>query len=86
MLLGTIAPAGGYVLPTYGVTADQIRLPVNAWIRSQSLSDGVIDFDAAVRDPSNPSRILPAYDAGDHLHLSAAGYEALADAVPLGQL
>jgi hypothetical protein len=84
VLLGTIAPAGGFAVPTYG--ADQIRLPVNAWIRSQGLSDGVIDFDAAIRDPSNPSRILPAYDDGDHLHYSAAGYEALADAVPLGQL
>jgi len=33
----------------------------------------VIDFDAAVRDPQNPLRILPAFDGGDHLHFSDAG-------------
>jgi len=41
----------------------------------------VVDFDAAVRDPADPSRILPAYDGSDHLHFSPAGYQAMADAV-----
>jgi len=43
----------------------------------------VIDFDAAVRDPSNPRLFLPAYDSGDGLHPSDAGYAAMAAAVPL---
>jgi|tagenome__1003787_1003787.scaffolds.fasta_scaffold20984805_3 lysophospholipase L1-like esterase len=85
--LGTLTPAGGVVIPTYGdAQADQLRRQVNAWIRGQRLSDGVSDFDAAVRDPSDPSRIYPPYDSSDHLHFNAAGYQAMADAVQLGQL
>jgi len=43
----------------------------------------VIDFDKATRNPSHPTRLLPAYDSGDHLLPSDAGYEAMADAIPL---
>jgi lysophospholipase L1-like esterase len=43
----------------------------------------VIDFDAAVRDPSHPTRILPAYDSGDHLHPNDAGYQAMANSIDL---
>ncbi|WP_027006789.1 GDSL-type esterase/lipase family protein [Conexibacter woesei] len=86
VLLGTLTPAGGAAAPGYGRTADRIRVPVNRWIRRQKDADAVIDFDAAVRDPQRPSRIRPAYDGGDHLHFNAAGYRALANAVPLKQL
>jgi len=27
--------------------------------------------------------IMPAYDSGDHIHLSPAGYRAMANAIPL---
>ncbi len=85
--LGTLTPSGGTVVPAYGdAAANQLREQVNAWIRSQRLSDGVIDFDAAVRDPSDPSRIYPPYDGGDHLHFDLAGYQAMANAVNLGSL
>jgi lysophospholipase L1-like esterase len=40
----------------------------------------VIDFDKATRDPSDPTRLLPAYDA-DHLHPNDAGYQAMANTV-----
>lgn len=46
--------------------------------------DAVIDFDAAIRDPGHPARILPAFDGGDHLHPSDAGQRAMAQAIPLG--
>lgn len=59
------------------------RIAVNKWIRTAGNFDGVIDFDAAVRDPARPDHLLPAYDTGDHLHLSPAGYRAMADATPL---
>jgi len=45
--------------------------------------DGVIDFDAVTRDPAQPTRFLPLYDSGDHLHPSDAGYRAMADAIDL---
>ena len=45
--------------------------------------DAVIDFEAAVRDPADPTRLAPAYDPGDHLHPNDAGYRAMGDAVDL---
>jgi lysophospholipase L1-like esterase len=62
------------------------RRTVNRWIRTSGRFDAVLDFDAAVRDPQDPARLLPAYDVGDHLHLNPTGYRALADAVPAGLL
>ncbi|MFB9471931.1 SGNH/GDSL hydrolase family protein [Nonomuraea salmonea] len=58
------------------------RRQVNDWIRTAGRFDALIDFDAAVRDPAAPHRLGAAYDEGDHLHLSPAGYRALAAAVP----
>jgi lysophospholipase L1-like esterase len=57
------------------------RMAVNAWSRTHF--DAVIDFDAAVRDPARPDHLAPAYDSGDGLHLSPAGYRAMAAAIPL---
>jgi lysophospholipase L1-like esterase len=56
---------------------------VNQWIRAAGHFDAVIDFDNVLRDPQHPSQLLPAYDSGDHLHPSPAGYKAMGDAVPL---
>jgi lysophospholipase L1-like esterase len=56
---------------------------VNEWIRAPGHFDAVIDFDRVLRDPHNPPRLLPAYDSGDHLHPSPAGYRAMAEAIPL---
>ena len=46
--------------------------------------DAVIDFDAALRDPAHPTRLLARYDSGDHVHPSDAGYAEMARVVPLG--
>ena len=64
------------------------RNAVNAWMRTQGPEHaaGVVDFAAAVADPAHPERLAPAADAGDGLHLSAAGYRALAAAVPVTAL
>ncbi|MCZ4498039.1 MAG: hydrolase family protein [Marmoricola sp.] len=86
VLLGTLTPDEGTLQPGYGVMGEVARVAVNTWIRGQHLSDGVIDFDVAVRDPGHPTRILPAYDGGDHLHFNPAGYRAMADVVPLAAL
>lgn len=59
------------------------RQAVNAWIRQASHFDAVVDFDAVTRDPARPDRLLPAYDVGDALHPSPAGYRAMGDAIPL---
>jgi lysophospholipase L1-like esterase len=60
-----------------------MRRAVNEWIQNSGAFDGVIDFDAVVRDPQTPSRIRKEYDSGDHLHPNDAGYKAMADAVDI---
>ena len=57
------------------------RVAVNSWIRGHF--DAVLDFDRTARDPARPDHLNPAYDSGDGLHLSPAGYQALAAAIPL---
>ena len=59
------------------------REAVNKFIRTGGAYNGVIDFDAVVRDPAHPARFLAMYDSGDHLHPNDAGYKAMADAVDL---
>ena len=60
-----------------------VRQEVNTWIRSSGEFYAVIDFDEALRDPSHPTRLLPIYDSGDHLHTNDAGYIASGNAIPL---
>jgi len=78
----TLTPIGG--LARGGPAAQAKVDAVNQWIRTGGAYDGVIDFNAATRDPTAPDRFLPAYDSGDHLHPSDAGYKAMADAIDLG--
>ncbi|MFG2550222.1 SGNH/GDSL hydrolase family protein [Streptomyces sp. NPDC048581] len=84
MLVATILPCEGEARCTALVDAERVK--VNEWIRSGAGFDGVVDFDAVVRDPARPSRMLPAYDSGDHLHPGDAGLAALADSVDLRAL
>jgi len=67
----------------YSPAKETRRQTVNQWIRTSVAFDAVIDFDKAVRDPTRPTRMLPAFDGGDHLHTSDAGMQAMADAIPL---
>src|ERR1019366_4414151 len=60
------------------------RQALNSWIRTSGMYDAVIDFDAAVRDPNRPTKGLPQYDPGDHLHMNPAGYQTMANAIDLG--
>jgi lysophospholipase L1-like esterase len=79
---------GATLLPFEGATyysadAEQKRAAVNTWIRTSGAYDGVIDFDAAVRDPQHPTQYLATFDSGDHLHPNDAGYKAMGDAIDL---
>lgn len=79
----TITPFVGSDYYHPGPLGERDRQAVNEWIRSAGHFDAVIDFDAVVRDPQHPDRLLPKYDCGDHLHPSPAGYKAMGEAVPL---
>ncbi len=77
----TILPFGGsfYDSPEH----EAARRTVNEWIRTSGAFDAVIDLDAALRDPSEPTRLLPAADTGDHLHPNEVGHRMMAEAVDL---
>lgn len=79
----TILPFTGadFYHPDAVIEAD--RQEVNRWIRTPGNFDAVLDFDKVMRDPKYPDQLLPAFDSGDHLHPSLAGYAAMAEAVPL---
>ena len=79
----TITPYVGSDYYHPGPLSEADRQAVNQWVRAEGHFDAVIDFDAVVRDPQHPDRLLPAYDCGDHLHPSPAGYKAMGEAVPL---
>ncbi|HKR40565.1 MAG TPA: SGNH/GDSL hydrolase family protein [Paraburkholderia sp.] len=90
-----IAQAHGRGVRIFGATLtpaslpperEAIRTAVNQWIRTSGAFDGVVDFDAALRDPADPTRLRYGYDSGDHIHPSDAGYAAMANAVPLEAL
>lgn len=70
----------------YSSDGEAAREAVNQWIRTSGSFDGVIDFDAAVRDSQNPNKLRAACDSGDHLHPSAAGYKAMAESIDLSVL
>jgi lysophospholipase L1-like esterase len=82
----TILPFGGTKIYRSDADADADRQAVNAWIRGSGVFDAVLDFDQVTRDPERPERLLPAYDSGDQLHPSPAGYRAMGEAVTIGQL
>ena len=83
--LGTLLPASNAFFDGT-ITApksEPYREQTNEWIRSQHVADGVVDFDAALRDPSDPHVLNPAYSGPDHLHPNLAGYQVMANTVDL---
>jgi lysophospholipase L1-like esterase len=82
---GTLTPDQGS--SSYTLARESEREALNTWIRTSGAFDGVVDFDAAVRDPNNPLALDPKYDTGGgHLHPNDLGYEAMGNAVNLAML
>jgi lysophospholipase L1-like esterase len=81
-----IKAIGATLLPFDGAayhsdSGEVARAAVNQWIRTGGAFDGVIDFDAVIRDPALPNKMRAGLDSGDHLHPNDAGYKAMADAI-----
>lgn len=78
----------GATLTPYGESnwfsedGEKKRLAINEWIRTSDELDGWADFDEAVRDPENPSRIRPGLSE-DMLHPNVDGYSAMVDSIDL---
>lgn len=81
---GTLTPMGSSFV--YTPEKEAIRQAVNTFIRTSGEFDGVADFDAATRDPADPSRLAAPYDGGDGLHPNDAGNQAMGDAPNLDTL
>ncbi|MDX2563787.1 SGNH/GDSL hydrolase family protein [Streptomyces sp. TX20-6-3] len=80
----TLTPVKGSFYDTPANEAK--RDAFNAWVRTSGAYDAIVDLDRAVADPTDPDRILPAYDSGDALHPNDAGYRAMAAALDLDEL
>jgi lysophospholipase L1-like esterase len=68
----------------YTAARENVRKRFNEWLRGSGAYDAVLDFDLVLREPTRPTRLRTIYDSGDHLHPNDAGYQAMAQAVPLG--
>jgi lysophospholipase L1-like esterase len=76
---------GATILPmcnAAGSAKEQTRLTVNQWIRTSGTFDAVLDFDAVLRDPSDPTVINPPWDH-DCYHPNAAGDQVLGQSIDL---
>ncbi len=82
----TITPFVGSDYYHPGPETEADRQAINTFIRTSGTFDAVVDFDAALRDPARPDRLLADYDSGDHLHPSVNGYRRMAETVPLALL
>lgn len=73
--LATITPmqGSGY----YSADHEEGRRIVNAWIRTQKVADGFLDFDALMRDPKKPTALRKGLCLADRLHPNAAGYKEM---------
>jgi lysophospholipase L1-like esterase len=78
---GTLTPfkGAGYFSPA----GEAKREAVNHWILTSGAFDGVIDFARVVADPADPTMMAKQFDSGDHLHPNDAGYQAMANSIPL---
>lgn len=79
--VGTLLPIKGW--RTYDPPRDDVRIAFNNWIRTQNISDGYIDFEKAVCDPSDSRAFAPECNRGDNLHASVEGYRRMAEAVDM---
>jgi len=81
----TMLPFENTTIPGFYSPQKEVkRQAVNQWIRTSNAFDAVVDFDMALRDPTHPTRLLPAYDGGDHLHPSDLGHQVMGNTIPLG--
>jgi lysophospholipase L1-like esterase len=81
---GTLTPFRGAFY--FSEDKELMRKAVNEWIRTSNTFDGVIDFEAVVRDPVSPDRVKTEFDSGDHLHPNQTGYKAMGEAIDLDLL
>jgi lysophospholipase L1-like esterase len=76
---------GATILPMCnpaGSAKEQARSAVNDWIRTSGTFDAVLDFDAVLRDPADPTQMRVDWRA-DCYHPNAVGDLLLGQSIPL---
>lgn len=76
---------GATILPmcnTAGSVKEQTRLAVNDWIRTSGTFDAVLDFDAVLRDPNDPTVIYAPW-RHDCYHPNATNDQLLGQSIDL---
>jgi lysophospholipase L1-like esterase len=76
---------GATVLPMCnapGSDREETRLAVNTWIRTSGAFDAVLDFDAVLRDPDDPTVIYAPWRY-DCYHPNATGDQRLGESIDL---
>jgi lysophospholipase L1-like esterase len=66
----------------YNQHSESCRNAVNQWIRTPGNYDGYIDFDKAMRNPLDSTKIVSSYQ-NDGLHPDAAGYKTMGEFIDL---
>ncbi len=84
IVCATVTPFAGVAYQNYySEDKEAVREAFNEWIRTSKLCDGVVDFDAAVRDHDHPRQLAKEFDSGDHLHPNPVGHRKMSDAIDL---
>jgi lysophospholipase L1-like esterase len=81
----TLVPREATKYIAWGTTQQSYLEQVNNWMLTSHAFNGVLNFATTIADVYNgdckPTAIFPPYNAGDDLHLNAAGQTAIADSV-----
>ena len=82
VVISTVSPRAAY-----NDAQNAYRSQVNAWVRAGGDCgggcDSTLDFDAVLRDPTQPNRIDPTLDAGDGIHPNPEGYRRMAASIDM---
>ncbi|MDH3704197.1 MAG: SGNH/GDSL hydrolase family protein, partial [Alphaproteobacteria bacterium] len=85
LFAATLTPFGNetFLPGAWNPEREKHRVAFNTWIRESGALDGIVDFDAALRDPEHPTQMLPEDDCGDGLHPSDSGYCKMGEVIDL---
>lgn len=83
--LGTIMPFFNEEF-TWMTEGEATRIEYNSWVRQQKITDGIMDFDKAIRDKDNENYMNNKTHIGDGLHPNVEGGKVMADLVKLEYL
>jgi hypothetical protein len=84
VIAATVLPFAGVPFAGFDTAEKQaLRGALNQWIRTSGAFDGVIDFDAMLRDPADPLHFAKGLDGANHFAPSEAGEKRMAEGIDL---